>query len=49
MILEIKDIKTHFPLEKNFFGSVQSWVKAVDGVDLEVRKGRTLGVVGESG
>ncbi|MAF90451.1 MAG: ABC transporter ATP-binding protein [Bdellovibrionota bacterium] len=49
VILEIKDIKTHFPLEKNFFGSVQSWVKAVDGVDLEVRKGRTLGVVGESG
>ena len=49
VILEIKDIKTHFPLEKNFFGSVKSWVKAVDGVDLEVRKGRTLGVVGESG
>ena len=49
VILEIKDINTHFPLEKNFFGSVQSWVKAVDGVDLEVRKGRTLGVVGESG
>lgn len=49
VILEIKNIKTHFPLEKNFFGKVQSWVKAVDGVDLKVRKGRTLGVVGESG
>jgi peptide/nickel transport system ATP-binding protein len=49
VILEVKDIKTHFPLEKNFFGSVKSWVKAVDGVSLKVRKGRTLGVVGESG
>lgn len=49
VILEINDIKTHFPLEKNFFGSVKSWVKAVDGVSLKVRKGRTLGVVGESG
>lgn len=49
VILEVKEMKTHFPLEKNFFGQVQSWVKAVDGVDLKVRKGRTLGVVGESG
>ena len=49
VILQVKDIRAHFPLEKNFFGSVKSWVKAVDGVSLEVRQGRTLGVVGESG
>ncbi|MFK8138472.1 MAG: ABC transporter ATP-binding protein [Bdellovibrionales bacterium] len=49
VILEVKNLKTHFPLEKGFWGNVKSWVKAVDGVDLQVRKGRTLGVVGESG
>lgn len=49
VILEIKDLKKHFPLEKGFFGSVKSWVHAVNGVSLKVRKGRTLGLVGESG
>lgn len=48
-ILEIKGLKKHFPLKKGFFGGVQSWVKAVDDVSLTVRKGRTLGLVGESG
>ncbi len=49
MLLEIKNVKKHFPLKKGFFGGVQSWVKAVDDVTLNVRKGRTLGLVGESG
>ncbi|MEQ1665562.1 MAG: ABC transporter ATP-binding protein, partial [Bdellovibrionales bacterium] len=49
VILEIKNIKKHFPLEKNIFGKVTAWVKAVDDVSLTVRKGRTLGLVGESG
>ncbi|RME15748.1 MAG: ABC transporter ATP-binding protein [Bdellovibrio sp.] len=49
VLLEIKDLKKYFPLKKNFFGKVQSWVKAVDGVSLKVHKGRTLGLVGESG
>ncbi|MAV90999.1 MAG: ABC transporter ATP-binding protein [Bdellovibrionaceae bacterium] len=48
-LLEIKSLKKHFPLKKGFFGGVQSWVKAVDDVSLTVRKGRTLGLVGESG
>jgi len=48
-LLEIKNVKKHFPLKKGFFGGVQSWVKAVDDVSLSVRKGRTLGLVGESG
>ena len=39
----------HFPLQKGFFGGVKSWVKAVDDVSIKVRKGRTLGLVGESG
>lgn len=49
ILLEIKNVKKHFPLQKGFFGGVQSWVKAVDDVSLSVRRGRTLGLVGESG
>jgi peptide/nickel transport system ATP-binding protein len=49
VILEIKNVKKHFPLEKGMFGGVKSWVKAVNDVSLKVRKGRTLGLVGESG
>ena len=49
VILEIKNLEKHFPLKKTFFGTPTSWVKAVDDVSLKVRKGRTLGLVGESG
>jgi peptide/nickel transport system ATP-binding protein len=49
VILELNNIKKYFPLEKNFFGKVMSYVHAVDDVTLKVRKGRTLGLVGESG
>ncbi|MCB0351296.1 MAG: ABC transporter ATP-binding protein [Bdellovibrionales bacterium] len=49
VILQIKNVKKYFPLEKNIFGKVKTWVKAVDDVTLNVRKGRTLGLVGESG
>ncbi len=49
VLLQIENVKKHFPLKKGFFGGVKSWVKAVDDVTLNVRKGRTLGLVGESG
>lgn len=49
VVLEIKNVKKHFPLKKGLFGGVKSWVKAVDDVTLKVRRGRTLGLVGESG
>ncbi|MCB9025736.1 MAG: ABC transporter ATP-binding protein [Bdellovibrionaceae bacterium] len=49
VILEIKNLKKHFPLKKTIFGRVKTWVKAVDDVSLKVYKGRTLGLVGESG
>ncbi len=49
VILEIKNVKKHFVLDKTVFGKPKSFVKAVDGVNLQVRKGRTLGLVGESG
>ena len=48
-LLEVKNLKKHFPLEKNFFGKPVSWVKAVDDISFSVRKGETLGLVGESG
>ena len=49
VLLEVKNLKKYFPLKKNFFGTVQSWVKAVDDVSFTVKKGATLGLVGESG
>ncbi len=49
VVLEIKNLKKYFPLKKGFLGGVKDWVKAVDDVSLQVRRGRTLGLVGESG
>ncbi len=49
VLIEIKNLKKFFPLKKNFFGNPTAWMKAVDDVSLDVIKGRTLGLVGESG
>ncbi len=49
VLLEIKNIKKYYPLKTGWFGGVQEYVKAVDDVSLSVHKGRTLGLVGESG
>ncbi len=49
VILEINGIEKHFPIRGGIFGGVKDWVRAVNGVSLKVRKGRTLGLVGESG
>ncbi|MGB3390842.1 MAG: ABC transporter ATP-binding protein [Pseudaminobacter sp.] len=43
------DIKVWFPIKQGFFRKVVDYVKAVDGIDVTVRAGQTLGVVGESG
>ncbi|CAM5442145.1 ABC transporter ATP-binding protein [Mycolicibacterium aubagnense] len=43
------DIKVWFPIKQGFFRRVVDHVKAVDGIDVTVRAGQTLGVVGESG
>lgn len=48
-LLEIKNIKKYYPGKSNWFGKVNNWVKAVDDVSLQVKKGKTLGLVGESG
>ena len=48
-LLRVRGLKKYFPLEKTFFGKALSYVKAVDDVSFEVKKGSTLGLVGESG
>lgn len=48
VIMEVKDLKVHFPLGKGFF-FVKNYLKAVDGISLNIRAGHTVGVVGESG
>jgi peptide/nickel transport system ATP-binding protein len=48
-ILEVKDLKKHFPIKRGFLGKVVGQVKAVDGVSFSVPTGATLGLVGESG
>ncbi len=49
VILTVKDLKKHFPIKKGLFSKVMGHVKAVDGVSFEIRRGETLGLVGESG
>ncbi|MEQ1501987.1 MAG: ABC transporter ATP-binding protein [Myxococcota bacterium] len=48
-ILEVQDLHVHFPNRRDLLGRPVSWIKAVDGVSFTVRRGRTLGLVGESG
>jgi microcin C transport system ATP-binding protein len=48
-VMEAKDIKVWFPIKRGFLRRVVGYVKAVDGIDVTVREGQTLGVVGESG
>ena len=48
-ILEVDGIKQYFPIGKDFFGKPTSHLRAVDGVSFKLERGKTLGVVGESG
>ncbi|MDR1956628.1 MAG: dipeptide ABC transporter ATP-binding protein [Treponema sp.] len=48
-LVEVQDLKVHFPLKKGFFKRVSGHIKAVDGVSFTLRQGQTLGIAGESG
>ncbi len=49
MVLRVVDLKKYFPLGGGFFGHESGYVKAIDGVDLQIREGQTVALVGESG
>jgi len=49
MLLELKNIKKYFPVKKGFLGRGQTFVRAVDGVDLAIQEGENVSLVGESG
>ncbi len=48
-LLEVRALQVHFPIESGLFKRTIGHVRAVDGVDLAIRSGRTLALVGESG
>ncbi len=48
-LLEVKNLKTYFPIHKNILGQPSSWVRAVDDISFKVFPGETLGLIGESG
>ncbi len=48
-LVDVKGLKVHFPIKGGLLGRAVAHVKAVDGVDLFIKRGETLGLVGESG
>lgn len=49
ILLDVKDLKMYFPIKRGFLQRIVGYVKAVDGVNFNVRPGETLALVGESG
>jgi peptide/nickel transport system ATP-binding protein len=48
-VLEVNDLKVHFPIGGGLIGKPKAWVRAVDGISFNVPRGTTFGIVGESG
>jgi len=48
-LLQAESLKKYFPIRRGFFQRTAGWIKAVDTIDLQIEKGNTLGLVGESG
>ncbi|HQB07736.1 MAG TPA: ATP-binding cassette domain-containing protein, partial [Rectinema sp.] len=47
--LDVRGLKMHFPVKTSMFSKTKNYIYAVDGIDFKVKKGETLGLVGESG
>ncbi len=48
-LLDVRDLRMHFPVRGGVWLKARAWCRAVDGVSLTLRSGETLGLVGESG
>src|SRR4030065_2788245 len=48
-LLKVEGLRKYFPVHRGFLQRIKGWVKAVDGVDVDIFRGKTLGLVGESG
>ena len=48
-LIEVREVRKHFPIGGGLFGGPRAWVLAVNGVSLAIQPGETLGLVGESG
>ena len=48
-ILQVEGLKKYFPIRRGLFQRIAGWVKAVEKVSFQIEKGKTLGLVGESG
>ncbi len=49
LLLDVRGLKMHFPIKGSLFSRKKEFIYAVDGVDFNIKKGETLGLVGESG
>ncbi|MFA5784321.1 MAG: oligopeptide/dipeptide ABC transporter ATP-binding protein [Phycisphaerae bacterium] len=49
LLLDVKDLKTHFAVRRGLLQRTVGYIRAVDGIDFGIRRGQTLGLVGESG
>ena len=48
-LLQVKNLKKYFPMNKSFLKKNQTFLKAVDGISFNLKRGKTVGIVGESG